>query len=668
MFATANAGVGTTTITMFDDGISGQVVRIFLGDSSTIFDFTGSNLKGNGGSDWTAAAGDSLIAAFDGTDWYCGIDTAAAGGAALWRQEATGNFFGPASAGASLTTGDYNTAGGENALDANVDGSYHTAFGYGALGAFTGYSTSGITAMGAGAAESLTYGYFDVILGCGAANGATSTGAFGNNIAIGWHALNSMNGAQWNVAIGNQAGLDITDASTNVLIGKQAGFALTEGSYNTVVGFKPLSSTTDAEYNTAIGGDSMLYSFGHQNVAVGWSALQGGAAPNNLTGDNNVAVGLNAGEYAAGDSNRNIYVGENSGPSSVYTIENDKLYIGNSVSQIITGDMANDWITIAGRLGVNESADSINQVETNITAGAGTGTTHRTVSVTMDVDSLDTTSVVHGIGFDATGSTSGEVAAVSTTGSVDPIIQRSGTYATPSQTEYAARWPDGGAWTDGIDTHQVFSFDDDEIFIGSASTFSSIEVILTTPADSEVDPEFYYYDTSPAWVQFYPSDATNGFINDGVISWGSAVATHLLNWKSDYDPGGADGSAGYYIKVKRTQDTVVTPPTPTTIKTLDSTLYSWDESGDLAVNTVIVAGTLTVNGDQSGATDHVFDDYDDIELLRKWRNMQALPFAAGDMLNQDRLLRDAIIQLNLVIQQQRVQIEQLRQRIAKLEQ
>jgi hypothetical protein len=239
--------------------------------------------------------------------------------------------------------------------------------------------------------------------------------------------------------------------------------------------------------------------------------------------------------------------------------------------------------------------------------------------------------VVHGIGFDATGSTSGEVAAVSTTGSVDPIIQRSGTYATPSQTEYAARWPDGGAWTDGIDTHQVFSFDDDEIFIGSASTFSSIEVILTTPADSEVDPEFYYYDTSPAWVQFYPSDATNGFINDGVISWGSAVATHLLNWKSDYDPGGADGSAGYYIKVKRTQDTVVTPPTPTTIKTLDSTLYSWDESGDLAVNTVIVAGTLTVNGDQSGATDHVFDDYDDIELLRKWRNKQALPFAAGDI-------------------------------------
>ena len=61
---------------------------------------------------------------------------------------------------------------------------------------------------------------------------------------------------------------------------------------------------------------------------------------------------------------------------------------------------------------------------------------------------------------------------------------------------------------------------------------------------------------------------------------------------------------------------------------------------------LVVAGTLTVNGDQTGATDHVFDGSDDIELLEKWRNGKELPFATGDMLNRDRLLRDAIVQLH----------------------
>ena len=69
MFATANTS--PATITMFDDGISGQVIRVFIGDANTTFDFTSTNLKGNGGADWTAADGDALIAGFDGTDWYC---------------------------------------------------------------------------------------------------------------------------------------------------------------------------------------------------------------------------------------------------------------------------------------------------------------------------------------------------------------------------------------------------------------------------------------------------------------------------------------------------------------------------------------------------------------------------------------------------------------------
>jgi len=59
---------------------------------------------------------------------------------------------------------------------------------------------------------------------------------------------------------------------------------------------------------------------------------------------------------------------------------------------------------------------------------------------------------------------------------------------------------------------------------------------------------------------------------------------------------------------------------------------------------MVLAGTLTVNGNQAGATDHVFDEHDDIALLRDWRQGKPLPFPLGDLLNRDRLLRDTIIQ------------------------
>jgi len=79
---------------------------------------------------------------------------------------------------------------------------------------------------------------------------------------------------------------------------------------------------------------------------------------------------------------------------------------------------------------------------------------------------------------------------------------------------------------------------------------------------------------------------------------------------------------------------------------------------------MVVPGTLTVNGDQTGAVDHVFDAYDDIELLRTWRQGGVLPFALGDLLNRDRLLRDSILQ---EYHERGREIAELRERVAVLE-
>jgi hypothetical protein len=71
VFKTANTGA--TTITMFDGGTNGQIIWVIIGDVNTTLDFTGTNLEGNGGVDWTPTTNDHMICAFDGTNWFCTI-------------------------------------------------------------------------------------------------------------------------------------------------------------------------------------------------------------------------------------------------------------------------------------------------------------------------------------------------------------------------------------------------------------------------------------------------------------------------------------------------------------------------------------------------------------------------------------------------------------------
>ena len=71
VFKTANTGA--TTITMFDDGVAGQKITVIIGDGNTTLDFTGTNLKGNGGADWPSTTNDHMTCIYDGTNWYCDV-------------------------------------------------------------------------------------------------------------------------------------------------------------------------------------------------------------------------------------------------------------------------------------------------------------------------------------------------------------------------------------------------------------------------------------------------------------------------------------------------------------------------------------------------------------------------------------------------------------------
>lgn len=70
-FRTANTT--GTRIFNFAYGYEGQQITVIIADAHTTIGFAGTNLKGNGGADWSPGSGDWLEAFFDGTNWYCSV-------------------------------------------------------------------------------------------------------------------------------------------------------------------------------------------------------------------------------------------------------------------------------------------------------------------------------------------------------------------------------------------------------------------------------------------------------------------------------------------------------------------------------------------------------------------------------------------------------------------
>jgi len=75
VFKTANTGA--TVISFFDGGYAGQRIYVVINDAHTTVDFSGTNLSGNAGADWTPSVGDLLQAVFISPKWYCTLSTSA---------------------------------------------------------------------------------------------------------------------------------------------------------------------------------------------------------------------------------------------------------------------------------------------------------------------------------------------------------------------------------------------------------------------------------------------------------------------------------------------------------------------------------------------------------------------------------------------------------------
>lgn len=188
------------------------------------------------------------------------------------------------------------------------------------------------------------------------------------------------------------------------------------------------------------------------------------------------------------------------------------------------------------------------------------------------------------IDVQATNSGGADVVALGTGSNVSPIHQHIGDDAAIGKA-----WSvDSTVWTDrttafnnaGTDV-QLFAADNDVIYIGSTSTYTSIPFIFVTPSNVTIEPTFEYW--NGAWTAFTPNDGTAGMTQNGNI----ALPDLTGDWATTTVNSEVDGP-WYYIRITRTRNNVGTPPTESIIQIQNSSSgnFEWDDEGNVHIKSL----------------------------------------------------------------------------------
>ena len=169
-------------------------------------------------------------------------------------------------------------------------------------------------------------GSFHTAVGVGALFSNTYASA---NTAIGYNSLYNNLTDGGNTAVGSKTLYSSTTGS-NVAIGKESLYANTTGFLNTAIGYESLKLGTTGSYNVCVGAQALVYNYGNSNTAIGTASLLG-----ITTGSQNTAIGLDSGAYF------NAGTGFNSTSSnSVYLGYATSASANNNTNEIVIGHTA----------------------------------------------------------------------------------------------------------------------------------------------------------------------------------------------------------------------------------------------------------------------------------------------------------------------------------------
>jgi len=133
----------------------------------------------------------------------------------------------------------------------------------------------------------------------------------------------------------------------------------------------------------------------------------------------------------------------------------------------------------------------------------------------------------------------------------------------------------------------LFENNGDQLTIGDAAKFSSIDVSLATESSKNIDAKFEFSSGTGTFTEFSPSDGTNGFQDTSVIAW---ELTDIPAWATGT-------STRYFIRITRTRvGNIATPPVEDKLQISAVTEFTWDTLGRLSVDIVNASSTILIDG------------------------------------------------------------------------
>jgi hypothetical protein len=304
--STNNTAVGTNALVKLTSGSCNTALgtnsgsRITTGErNTTIGEGTMGILNGNFAVPADTASTDNTLVGYRaGLGVTTGGFNTAMGALSLSGQNSGPDLF--------LTTGTYNTVVGYAAGSRISSGSNNIAVGAYAFGKLQ-YNYSGINnvAVGYQAIGNNWGGNYNVAVGhmafSGTADGTYSgiTAIGGNTLmgatsglyptTVGYESLKSLTTGNYNTAVGCQAATTLTTGGNNVAFGKSAMLSNTTTSDNVAIGFNAIKTNTASGQLTAVGSGAMEFAMGQQNTALGYQAGRGASGTN--VGNYNTALG-----------------------------------------------------------------------------------------------------------------------------------------------------------------------------------------------------------------------------------------------------------------------------------------------------------------------------------------------------------------------------------------
>ena len=259
-------------------------------------------------------------------------------------------------------------------------------------------------------------------------------------------------------------------------------------------------------------------------------------------------------------------------------------------------------LEVQGHVGIIQAATATDQHAFEITADAANFADFKALDITYDTGSIangDFQAVIL-VNVDETASTGGQNIAfnvdTTTVGSatiiglktgigINAIHQETGTFGDIDNILNIAVDVTAALASGGAGNISAFVADNDTMTLGDAAQWDELEVIITTGASGAgIAPTFEFSTGGTGFSSFGPIDGTNGFRNTGIIDW---EAADLSGWI-------ANATGFFEIRITRTRNNLSTTPIIDMCQLTSETEHIWDSSGDVNINSLVLATPLAV--------------------------------------------------------------------------